>query len=391
MASDEAIVGNLAYLSQYIEHSRTRIIALEEEFEVTKIEGIARRGGSVSSAHTLLKSWDVTFFERGRSSGSTEVITDLRNLPTIVPEVPTPDLESGTSVTTTPSEDGEDDVPAKVEEGERKESTRGQNEYIELSKNSPMSEQAQGLLVSPSLSVYDACHAFERARGHKQLTAYPFRRSSSACIPGPRACVPDPLQRNSPGCLRSRLWRNASRFKMGRGMDDLVTKALHRMPSVPYDANGEHVLLARKYLAHIKGVDPMSSDGESDREDPSDSDFMPDAPRWKVSNCSSNAIALAPCMDIAKAPQDLANRRMVMDQIVRAIPPSCESLCAVHLRGIYVVTLGFCLKALLRTKNRWKRSGEISKPMLVVTILMGCIATFDMCLTFAINLNAFVF
>jgi hypothetical protein len=28
--------------------------------------------------------------------------------------------------------------------------------------------------------------------------------------------------------------------------------------------------------------------------------------------------------------------------------------------------------------------------MLVVTILMGCIATFDMCLTFAINLNAFV-
>ncbi|KAJ6566306.1 hypothetical protein B0H19DRAFT_871660, partial [Mycena capillaripes] len=59
--------------------------------------------------------------------------------------------------------------------------------------------------------------------------------------------------------------------------------------------------------------------------------------------------------------------------------------------GIYVVTLGFCLKALLRTQNRWKRPAEISKPMLVVTVLMGCIATFDMCLTFAINLNAFVF
>ncbi|KAJ7879443.1 hypothetical protein B0H13DRAFT_2300539 [Mycena leptocephala] len=59
--------------------------------------------------------------------------------------------------------------------------------------------------------------------------------------------------------------------------------------------------------------------------------------------------------------------------------------------GIYVVTLGFCLKALLRTQNRWKRPAEMCKPMLVVTILMGCIATFDMCLTFAINLNAFVF
>jgi hypothetical protein len=29
--------------------------------------------------------------------------------------------------------------------------------------------------------------------------------------------------------------------------------------------------------------------------------------------------------------------------------------------------------------------------MLVVTILMGSITTFDMCLTLAINLNAFVF
>jgi hypothetical protein len=57
--------------------------------------------------------------------------------------------------------------------------------------------------------------------------------------------------------------------------------------------------------------------------------------------------------------------------------------------GIYVCTLGFCLKALLRTQNRWKKSAEISKPMLAVTIVMGCVATFDVFLTFVINLNAF--
>ncbi|KAF8205928.1 hypothetical protein K438DRAFT_2014309 [Mycena galopus ATCC 62051] len=59
--------------------------------------------------------------------------------------------------------------------------------------------------------------------------------------------------------------------------------------------------------------------------------------------------------------------------------------------GIYVVTLGFCLQALLRIQNRWKKPIEISKPMLAVAVIMGCIATFDMCLTFAININAFVF
>ncbi|KAJ7613535.1 hypothetical protein FB45DRAFT_802866 [Roridomyces roridus] len=56
--------------------------------------------------------------------------------------------------------------------------------------------------------------------------------------------------------------------------------------------------------------------------------------------------------------------------------------------GIYIVTLGFCLRALLRWKTN---SGEISKTMLVVTLLMACVATFDMVLTFLINLNAFVF
>jgi hypothetical protein len=78
-----------------------------------------------------------------------------------------------------------------------------------------------------------------------------------------------------------------------------------------------------------------------------------------------------------------------------SIPPAETELFAQLFEaifwGIYVITLGFCLKALLRTQNRWKRSAEISKPMLVVAILMGCVATFDMCLTFAVNLNAFVF
>jgi hypothetical protein len=59
--------------------------------------------------------------------------------------------------------------------------------------------------------------------------------------------------------------------------------------------------------------------------------------------------------------------------------------------GIYVVTLGFCLKALLRTQNRWKRPAEVSKSMLLVAILTGCVATFDLCLTFLMSLNTFVF
>jgi hypothetical protein len=44
--------------------------------------------------HKVYKSRDVTFFERGRSSGSTEVITDLRNLPPIVPIVPSTSMSS---------------------------------------------------------------------------------------------------------------------------------------------------------------------------------------------------------------------------------------------------------------------------------------------------------
>ncbi|KAJ7695280.1 hypothetical protein B0H14DRAFT_3042464 [Mycena olivaceomarginata] len=54
--------------------------------------------------------------------------------------------------------------------------------------------------------------------------------------------------------------------------------------------------------------------------------------------------------------------------------------------GLYVITLSFCLKALLRVpgQNRWKRPAEISKPMLVHRDVRYV-------LDLAINLNAFVF
>ncbi|KAJ7229817.1 hypothetical protein GGX14DRAFT_309977, partial [Mycena pura] len=56
--------------------------------------------------------------------------------------------------------------------------------------------------------------------------------------------------------------------------------------------------------------------------------------------------------------------------------------------GLYTVSLGFCLQALLRAPNGWKKTSEISKTMLVVTLLMGFFATFDLCLTFIENINA---
>ncbi|KAJ7061150.1 hypothetical protein C8F01DRAFT_1288369 [Mycena amicta] len=60
--------------------------------------------------------------------------------------------------------------------------------------------------------------------------------------------------------------------------------------------------------------------------------------------------------------------------------------------GFHIVSLVFCLKALLRSpKGGWKRSKEISKVMLCVVLLMACIGTFDLGLTFAVNLNALVF
>jgi hypothetical protein len=44
--------------------------------------------GTQSKAYKCYKSRDVTFIECGKSSGWTEVITDLRNLPPIIPNPP---------------------------------------------------------------------------------------------------------------------------------------------------------------------------------------------------------------------------------------------------------------------------------------------------------------
>jgi hypothetical protein len=61
--------------------------------------------------------------------------------------------------------------------------------------------------------------------------------------------------------------------------------------------------------------------------------------------------------------------------------------------GIYIVTLGFCLKALLRCSkpnqvsqsglsSQWRKNSDMNKPMLIVTIFMAIIATLDLVITF---------
>jgi hypothetical protein len=68
--------------------------------------------------------------------------------------------------------------------------------------------------------------------------------------------------------------------------------------------------------------------------------------------------------------------------------------------GIYVVTLGFCLKALLRRlelnhgsqstlSSQWRKPSDMNRPMLIVAILMAIIATLDMVITFTIGWRAF--
>ena len=68
--------------------------------------------------------------------------------------------------------------------------------------------------------------------------------------------------------------------------------------------------------------------------------------------------------------------------------------------GVYVVTLGFCLKALLRrlepnhsnqrtSTTQWRKLSDMNIPMLVVAILMAIIATLDMIVTFMIGWRAF--
>ena len=61
--------------------------------------------------------------------------------------------------------------------------------------------------------------------------------------------------------------------------------------------------------------------------------------------------------------------------------------------GIYIVTLGFGLKALLRCLkpnqvsqsgllSQWRKPSDMNKPMLIVTIFMAIIATLDLVVTF---------
>jgi hypothetical protein len=73
--------------------------------------------------------------------------------------------------------------------------------------------------------------------------------------------------------------------------------------------------------------------------------------------------------------------------------------------GVYVVTLGFCLEALLRRlepnhrersqheitlSSQWRKPSDVNKPMLVVVILMAIIATLDLVITFMTGWNAFM-
>jgi hypothetical protein len=73
--------------------------------------------------------------------------------------------------------------------------------------------------------------------------------------------------------------------------------------------------------------------------------------------------------------------------------------------GVYVVTLGFCLKALLRRlepnhregsqleitlSSQWRKPSDVNKPMLVVVILMAIIATLDLVITFTTGWRAFM-
>ncbi|KAF8055306.1 hypothetical protein FPV67DRAFT_1458974 [Lyophyllum atratum] len=45
--------------------------------------------------------------------------------------------------------------------------------------------------------------------------------------------------------------------------------------------------------------------------------------------------------------------------------------------GIYVVTFGFCMKALLRHPQGWEKWAEISKTMFIVACLTAFFAAFD--------------
>jgi hypothetical protein len=91
-----------------------------------------------------------------------------------------------------------------------------------------------------------------------------------------------------------------------------------------------------------------------------------------------------------------------MGQLSRVQAQLLCSLLQPLFYGIYVVTLGSCLKALLRRlepnhgsqlegtlSSRWRKPSDINKPMVVVAILMAIIATLDVVITFMIGWRAF--
>ncbi|KAF8174896.1 hypothetical protein BJ912DRAFT_989506 [Pholiota molesta] len=61
------------------------------------------------------------------------------------------------------------------------------------------------------------------------------------------------------------------------------------------------------------------------------------------------------------------------------------------LWGFHIVTLGFCMQTLLRSKNQWKSSRDINWPMVAVSLALFINASFDVLLGFYHTLLAFVF
>ncbi|KAF8185731.1 hypothetical protein BJ912DRAFT_1060553 [Pholiota molesta] len=61
------------------------------------------------------------------------------------------------------------------------------------------------------------------------------------------------------------------------------------------------------------------------------------------------------------------------------------------LWGFHIITLGFCMQALLRSKNQWKKSRDINWAMVAVSLALFINASFDVLLGFYHTLLAFVF
>ncbi|KAF8157258.1 hypothetical protein B0H34DRAFT_712941 [Crassisporium funariophilum] len=59
--------------------------------------------------------------------------------------------------------------------------------------------------------------------------------------------------------------------------------------------------------------------------------------------------------------------------------------------GVHLITVGYCMQALLATRTRWRRPSEINWTMVCVSLALYANATFDVCLGFYHTLKAFVF